>query len=345
MKLKHIVIVEDDVSNLKFLEKILKPYYKLNLLISGAQALRFLEKNIPDLILLDINMPDMDGYETLSRIKKDNKLDNIPVILISELDNINDDFRGFELGAVDIVSKHIPQLIINRVKLHLEITEYKNDLEEKVREKTELVEHLQDVMMLAIAELVECRDENTGGHIKRTANYMKILLDEIVKSGLYSDILTSDYVRDIIRSAPLHDVGKIGINDATLLKAGRLDDAEFEYMKNHAELGGQTIQRMINETNVESFLYIAKDMAHYHHEKWDGSGYPRGLKGGEIPISARIMAIVDVYDALTTKRPYKEALSHEKALEIILEGKGKSFDPKIIEIFEKIHHKFKSAKF
>lgn len=345
MKLKHIVIVEDDVSNLKFLEKILKPYYKLNLLISGAQALRFLEKNIPDLILLDINMPDMDGYETLSRIKKDNKLDNIPVILISELDNINDDFRGFELGAVDVVSKHIPQLIINRVKLHLEITEYKNDLEEKVREKTELIEHLQDVMMLAIAELVECRDENTGGHIKRTANYMKILLDEIVKSGLYSDILTSDYVRDIIRSAPLHDVGKIGINDATLLKAGRLDDAEFEYMKNHAELGGQTIQRMINETNVESFLYIAKDMAHYHHEKWDGSGYPRGLKGGEIPISARIMAIVDVYDALTTKRPYKEALSHEKALEIILEGKGKSFDPKIIEIFEKIHHKFKSAKF
>lgn len=345
MKLKHIVIVEDDVSNLKFLEKILKPYYKLNLLISGAQALRFLEKNIPDLILLDINIPDMDGYETLSRIKKDNKLDNIPVILISELDNINDDFRGFELGAVDVVSKHIPQLIINRVKLHLEITEYKNDLEEKVREKTELIEHLQDVMMLAIAELVECRDENTGGHIKRTANYMKILLDEIVKSGLYSDILTSDYVRDIIRSAPLHDVGKIGINDATLLKAGRLDDAEFEYMKNHAELGGQTIQRMINETNVESFLYIAKDMAHYHHEKWDGSGYPRGLKGGEIPISARIMAIVDVYDALTTKRPYKEALSHEKALEIILEGKGKSFDPKIIEIFEKIHHKFKSAKF
>ena len=152
-------------------------------------------------------------------------------------------------------------------------------------------------------------------------------------------------MRDIIRSAPLHDVGKIGINDATLLKAGRLDDAEFEYMKNHAELGGQTIQRMINETNVESFLYIEKDMAHYHHEKWDGTGYPRGLKGGEIPISARIMAIVDVYDALTTKRPYKEALSHEKALEIILEGKGKSFDPKIIEIFEKIHHKFKSAKF
>ncbi len=344
MKLKHIVIVEDDVSNLKFLEKILKPYYKLNLLISGAQALRFLEKNIPDLILLDINMPDMDGYETLSRIKKDNKLDNIPVILISELDNINDDFRGFELGAVDIVSKYIPQLIINRVKLHLEITEYKNDLEEKVREKTELIEHLQDVMMLAIAELVECRDENTGGHIKRTANYMKILLDEIVKSGLYSDILTSDYVTDIIRSAPLHDVGKIGINDATLLKARRLDDAEFEYMKNHAELGGQTIQRMINETNVESFLYIAKDMAHYHHEKWDGSGYPRGLKGKEIPISARIMAIVDIYDALTTKRPYKEAFSHEKALEIILEGKGKSFDPKIIEIFENIHHKFKSAK-
>ncbi len=345
MKLKHIVIIEDNISSLELFERILKPFYKVTLLISSTQALKFLDKNVPDLILLDVNMPDIDAYETLSEIKKDPRLDNVPVLLISELVDINKGFRGFELGAVDVILRDIPKSIINRVKLHLEISEYKNDLEEKVREKTEMIEHLQDVMMLSIAELVECRDENTGGHIKRTAGYVKILLDEIIKSGLYADILTPDYVRDVIRSAPLHDVGKIGINDATLFKAGRLDDAEFEHMKNHAELGGQTIQKMINEANCESFLDVAKDMAHYHHEKWDGSGYPQGLKGEEIPVSARIMAVADVYDALTTKRPYKEAFSHEHALEIILEGKGKSFDPKIIEIFEKIHYKFREEKF
>lgn len=199
--------------------------------------------------------------------------------------------------------------------------------------------------MLSLAELVECRDENTGGHVKRTAEYVKLLCEEILEEGLYRDILTPEYVKDIVRSAPLHDIGKIGINDATLLKAGSLDEDEFEYMKKHAELGGRTLQNMIDETNGESFLYTAKEMANYHHEKWDGTGYPEGLKGEDIPISARIMAIADVYDALTTKRPYKQPLSHDTAVKIILDGKGKIFDPSIIDVFERIHYKFQLVNF
>lgn len=341
MKTKHILVIDDSVTNLKLAEKTLKPFYKVSLLISGAQTLKFLSKNKPDLILLDIDMPDMDGYETLSKIRENQDLDNIPVIFLTSISDSEGEVKGFELGAVDVITKpFIPQSMLSRIKMHLELSGYKNDLENKVYEKTEMIEHLQDVMMLSLAELVECRDENTGGHVKRTAEYVRILTEEIVDSELYSDILTPEYVKDIIRSAPLHDIGKIGINDATLLKAGALDDEEFEHMKNHAELGGQTIQKMINETNGESFLYIAKDMAHYHHEKWDGSGYPTGLKGEEIPISARIMAIADVYDALTTKRPYKEPFEHDVAVKIIIDGKGKAFDPNIIDIFKQIQYRF-----
>ena len=346
MKLKHVLVIDDDANNLKFVEGILKPYYNVTLLISGAQILKFLLENKPDLILLDINMPDINVYETLAKIRENPELANIPVIFLTDLSDSKSKLIDIELGVVDvIVQPFIHQVILNRVKMHLEFNEYKNDLENKVREKTEMIEHLQDVMMLSMAELVECRDENTGGHVKRTAEYVKILTEEIVEAGLYSDILTPEYVRDIIRSAPIHDIGKIGINDATLLKAGSLDNEEFEYMKNHAELGGQTIQKMINEVNGESFLNIAKDMAHYHHERWDGSGYPSGLKGEEIPISARIMAVADVYDALTTKRPYKKAFEHEVAFKRIMDGKGKRFDPNIIDVFEKIHYKFQLVNF
>ena len=341
MNRKHVLIIDDDATNLKVAKKILNPEYKISLLISGIQALKFLSKNKPDLILLDIDMPDMDGYETLIKIRQNPELCDIPVILLTDLSNSENYIKEIESGTVDFIIKpFIPQIMLSRIKIHLEFSEYKNDLENKVHEKTEIIEHLQDVMMLSLAELVECRDENTGGHVKRTAEYVRILTEEIVEAGLYNDILTEEYIKDIVRSAPLHDVGKIGIDDSTLLKAGALDDEEFEHMKNHAELGGQTIQKMINETNVESFLYIAKDMAHYHHEKWDGSGYPCGLKGEEIPISARIMAIADVYDALTTKRPYKEAFDHDVAVKIITDGKGKMFDPKIVDVFEEIHYKF-----
>ena len=342
MNYKHVLVIDDSVTSLKLIEKVLKPYYKVSLIISAVQALKFLSKNTPDLILLDTDISNINGYEILRNIKEKPQLSNIPIILLINMQNYENQIKGIEFFASDFIIKPIiPEIMLTRIKMHLKFCEYKNHLENKVNEKTKVIEHLQDVMMLSLAELVECRDENTGGHVKRTAQYVKILTEDIYEAGLYNDILTDEYIRDIIRSAPLHDLGKIGINDSTLLKTGAFDNEEFEYMKNHAELGGQTIQKMINETNVESFLHIAKDMAHYHHERWDGSGYPCGLKGEEIPLSARIMAIADVYDALTTKRPYKDAFEHDVALNIRADGKGKMFDPKIVEVFEKKHHRFK----
>lgn len=346
MRLRHILVIDDNVTNLKLAENTLKPYYKVSLLISGAQTLKFLAKHRPDLILLDINLPDMDAYETLAKIKENKELENIPVIFLTSRTDSEIEAKGFELGAVDFITKpFISQSMLSRVKMHLELSEYRTQLEEKIYEKTQMIENLQDVMMLSLAELVECRDENTGGHVKRTAEYVKILANELVEAGVYSDILTPEYVKDIIKSAPLHDIGKIGINDATLLKMGSLDEDEFEYMKKHVELGAISLQKMINETDKESFLYTARDMAHYHHEKWDGTGYPSGLKGEEIPISARIMAIADVYDALTTKRPYKEPFSHEDTVNIIIEGREKGFDPNIIDVFKEISYKFEMVKF
>ncbi|MBM6860550.1 response regulator [Clostridium saudiense] len=342
---KHILVVDESITNLKKAEKILDDLYKVTLLLSTVETFKFLEKNKPDLILLDINMSKVDGYEAIRKIKEREDLVNIPVIFLMDRIDDESEARGIELGAVDFIRKpFIPQSMLNKIKLHLEVKGYKEELEEMVREKTEMIEHLQDVMMLSLAELVECRDENTGGHVKRTAKYVKILTEALIEEGVYKELLTPEYTRDLIRSAPLHDVGKIGISDATLLKAGSLDKDEFEFMKQHSSLGAKALQKMIDETNYKSFLYVAKEMAHYHHEKWDGSGYPEGLKGEEIPVCARIMAIADVYDALTTKRPYKEPFSHEEVIKIIINGKGTSFDPKIVEVFEKVHSRFFIAK-
>ena len=230
--------------------------------------------------------------------------------------------------------------MLSRIKLHLELSSYRKNLEGLVNEKTQTIENLQDTMVIGLAELVECRDGETGGHIKRTAKYLEILVKSMEEQRLYSDILTSDYVHNMIRSAPLHDIGKIGISDNVLLKQGSFDEAEREYMQQHTILGGRALQKVINSTDGESFLYVAKDMALCHHEKWDVTGYPYGLYKEQIPLCARIMAIADVYDALTSKRPYKKPFTHEKAVQIILEGKGTQFDPDIVDIFKTIAYKF-----
>ena len=342
---KHILIVDNNFLNLKLLEKFLEGLYKITLMNSGIEAIKFLINNKVDLILVDINMPNMNGYETVKKIKGNVNLKDIPVIFLTSKVNYEIEVKIIELGAVDFIRKpFVKQMLINKVKLYLELESCRQNLDEKINEKIEIIKRLQDVIIISLAELVECRDENTGGHVKRTAKYVKILTEALLEEKVYEDILTKEYAYDLIKSAPLHDIGKIGINDATVFKNGSLDDEEFEFMKQHTTLGALALQKMIEESNGESFLYIAKDMAKYHHEKWDGTGYPIGLKGEEIPLCARIMAIGDVYDALTTKRPYKKAFSHEKSIKIILEGKGSSFDPKIIEVFEKINYKFKIEK-
>lgn len=346
MKKKHILIIDDTLLNLKRTERLLSPIYNVTILLSGQQGINYLKQITPDLILLDLHMPEMGGDTFIKLIKSDSRLAEIPVIFITSNINPNTEIKCFELGAVDFISKPFSeQALLSRIKVHLELNEYKNNLKEKVKEKNRLIDSFRDVIIRSTAELVECRDKQTGGHVKRTATYVKILCDELLRLGVYKDELNNDNILDIVRSAPLHDIGKIGISDSTLLKNGKLNNEELEYMKTHTELGGQAIQKMILETDRESFLYTAKDMALYHHEKWDGSGYPFGLKMDEIPVSARIMAIADVYDALTTERSYKKAFSHEEAVRIILDGENTAFDPVIIYAFKNISHIFKEAVF
>ncbi len=337
----HIVIVDDNVTNLKFAEQTLKPYYKVTLLTSAAQTMKFLSKRTPDLILLDINMPEINGYEIFSKIKSIDRLKQIPIIFLTALNDVESELKCLKLGALDFISKPFaPELMLSRIKIHLELATYRKNLEFLVNEKTRTIERLQDSMVVGLAELVECRDGETGGHIKRTAKYLEILVRAMLNAGFYADILTEEYIHNIIRSAPLHDIGKIGISDNILLKQGDFDKNERDYMKQHTTLGGMALQKVIDATDGENFLYVAKDMALCHHEKWDGTGYPSGISGHSIPLCARIMAIADVYDALTSKRPYKKPFSHSKAVDIIVNSSGTHFEPCIVDVFESVSDSF-----
>lgn len=339
--MEHILVIDDNIMNLKFVEQALKPQYKVTLLTSGMQTMEFLSKNTPDLILLDIKMPKINGYEIFKIIKSIDRFKNMPIIFLTALNNVEIELKCLKLGAVDFITKpFVPELMLSRIKTHLELANYRKNLEILVHKKTKTIENLQDSIIIGLIELVEFRDGETGGHIKRTATYLKILVYAMKEAGVYSKELTEEYIHNIIRSAPLHDIGKIGISDAILLKRGTFDENERDYMKQHTNLGGMTLQRVIDATDSESFLYVAKDMALCHHEKWDGTGYPSGLSGYNIPLCARIMALADVYDALTSKRHYKKPYSHSKAVEIILDGSGTHFEPCIVDVFKTISDKF-----
>lgn len=342
--MEHILIVDDNVTHLKFIEQTLRSYYKVTLLTSAIQTRKFLKKNTPDLILLDIKIPKVSSYELFCTIKSNHDSSKIPIIFLTALNDLKSELMCFELGALDFIRKpFVPKLMLNKIKLHLELLAYKRSLESLVAEKTERIENLQNSMLFGLAELVECRDIGTGGHIKRTAKYLEILVCSMITEGIYSDVLTDKYILNILRSAPLHDIGKIGISDKILLKRGRFDKTERNYMKQHTTLGSMALQKVIDATNGEDFLFIAKDMALCHHEKWDGSGYPFGLSGKNIPLCARMMAIVDVYDALTSERPYKKPFSHFKAVDIILNSAGTQFEPSIVKAFKSASDLFNEA--
>ncbi|MCL2819748.1 MAG: response regulator [Oscillospiraceae bacterium] len=347
-----IVMVDDDITNLNVARNNLAGRYSIVTVPSGEKLFNLLDKISPSLILLDIEMPVMNGYEVMKKLKADEKTNHIPVIFLTAKIDPASEIEGLSLGAVDYITKPFSRdLLIKRIDLHIlfekqrkELLSYNLSLEDEVGKQTQTVLELQNAIIKIIAELVESRDSITGGHIERTQHYIRLLLDFLIEHNVYSDTISTWDIDLFVMSSQLHDVGKITIKDDILMKPAKLTEDEFEEMKHHTVAGLEIIKRIEDNTTKSEFLTYAAALAVSHHEKWDGSGYPHGLSGNDIPLQGRLMALVDVYDALTNDRPYKKAFSHEEAVNIIREGSGTHFDPLIADIFI-IHEKeFESFK-
>lgn len=338
-----ILVVDDTPDNLAIVSNHLKDYYTVKVANNGEKALRIASSDSkPDLILLDIMMSGMDGYEVCKELKRNPETSEIPVIFLTAKTELEDEKYGLELGAVDYIGKPIsPPILLARVKTHLHLklaSDFLKDqnhfLEQEVQRRTEQIVTLQETAIIALASLAEARDNETGNHLRRTQFYIKALCMGLKEHPRFKAFLTDANISLIFKSSPLHDIGKVGIPDHILLKPGRLTTEEFEVMKTHAVIGYEAIVRAENSIGAKvDFLQIAKDIVLYHHEKWDGSGYPKGFKGEEIPIPARLMALADVYDALISKRVYKDKINLQTASEIIREGREKHFDPDVVDCF------------
>ncbi len=341
-----VLVVDDTPDNISLVSGLLKDAYRTKIATSGAKALAIAETDAPpDLILLDIMMPEMDGYEVCRRLKADEKTRDIPVIFLTAKAQVEDEEHGLDLGAVDYITKPIsPPILLARVRTHLALKEAQDFLrnqnailEQKVAERTQQLSAVQDVTILAMASLAETRDNETGNHIRRTQNYVRALAVKLKDNPRFSDFLTDENIELLYKSAPLHDIGKVGIPDRVLLKAGKLTDEEFEIMKTHTTMGRDAIAAAEEKLDVShSFLRFAREIAHFHQEKWDGTGYPEGLTGDHIPLPARLMAVADVYDALISRRVYKPPFSHDQAVAMIENGRGTHFDPDVVDAFLEI---------
>ncbi|WP_034764154.1 response regulator [Chrysiogenes arsenatis] len=345
-----VLIVDDSPENLIIVSGLLKREYKVKVANSGARALKIAFSDTPpDLILLDVMMPEMDGYEVCRQLKQHKHAKHIPVIFITAKGDDADEECGLSLGAVDYVTKPVnPPIVLARVKSHLLLksaTDALRDrnecLEMEVQRRTEEVVAIQDVTIFAFASLAETRDNDTGYHLRRTQLYVKTLAQKLQQNPRFCAFLTDENIELLFKSAPLHDIGKVGIPDSILMKPGRLTAEEFEIMKTHATIGRDAIVNAENHLGASvDFLCVAKDIAYGHHEKWDGSGYPLGLTGDEIPIAARLMAVADVYDALVNKRVYHDAMEPELVAQMIYEGRGKHFDPDVVDAFMDLKETF-----
>ncbi|PID77460.1 MAG: two-component system response regulator [Deltaproteobacteria bacterium] len=336
-----ILAVDDAKLNIDILVGLLGDKYELAVALGGEGALKYLEENTPDLVLLDLMMPDIDGLAVLRHIKKDERIKDIPVLVLTALSDSDKKELCFRLGAVDYVQKPFDaNELLARVKTHLSLSsarrqleEYSHNLEELVEKRTRELLNTQQATIESMAAMVEYRDPETGSHINRTKGYVNILASRLSKLDKYREMLTPGMIELMTRSAPLHDIGKVGIPDHILLKPGKLTRDEFEIMKRHSEIGARVILSVQKKVGMMPFLDIAREIAYSHHEKWNGKGYPLGLTGADIPLSGRIMALGDVYDALISRRVYKPPFAHTKAVQIILEEKGESFDPDIVDAF------------
>lgn len=344
---KHkVLIVDDTPENIQILMETLKGEYTIVAAINGQKALQMAAADpTPDIILLDIMMPGLDGYQVCEKLKADAKTANIPVIFVTAMSEAEDEQKGLDLGAVDYITKPIqPALVKSRVRNQLELKRHRDHLEELVKERTRELEVTQDATINSLATLAEYRDPETGGHIKRTQNYVKILAEKLKENPKFADFFDDTTIEQLFKSAPLHDIGKVGVADSILLKPGKLTDEEFEEMKKHTVYGSDTVFRVEMDLGgdvEQSFLRFAREIAYTHQEKWDGSGYPQGLKEENIPISGRLMALADVYDALISRRVYKPPFTHSKAVDIITEGKGQHFDPDMTDAFLEVHEEIR----
>ena len=337
---KTVFIVDDSIVNLTMVKGALGHQYRVIALLSAAQMFKALERfapATPDLILLDIEMPEMNGFEAMKRLKANELFLHIPVIFLTGLTDSANEAYGIELGAVDFITKPFSKpVLLNRIKTHLNIDDLIRERTAQLTERTEQLVFLKNGIVHTLADVVESRDRGTGGHIDRTTVYMELLISAMLERGVYADEIRDWDMDSVVSSARLHDVGKISIPDSILNKPGPLTAEEFQTMKTHSSEGEVIIEKAMERTGDAEFLRNAKLIATYHHERWDGSGYPYGLAGTDIPLHGRIMAVIDVYDALVSERPYKKAFTHEKALEIITEDAGRHFDPSIAEVFNAI---------
>lgn len=348
-----VLVVDDTPDNLTLMSGLLKNLYRVKVANNGEKALKIVQAaDKPDLILLDIMMPGLSGYDVCKILKDDPTTRDIPIIFLTAMAATEDEKKGLELGAADFITKPVnPPIVLARVatQLHVKaaadfLKDQNSYLETEVGKRTRELAAIQDVTILAMASLAETRDNDTGNHIRRTQHYVKLLADHLQSHPRFASFLTDHTIDMLFKSAPLHDIGKVGIPDRILLKPGRFEPHEFEIMKTHCKLGRDAIQHAEDQLGLEvEFLKYAKEIAYSHQEKWDGSGYPEALAGDAIPISARLMAVADVYDALISRRVYKEGMPHEKAVAIITEGRGSHFDPDIVDAFLALSTEFQQV--
>jgi len=348
----YLLVVDDVLNNIQLLISMLSPYYHVTATDNGVSALRLAAAYPqPDLILLDVVMPDMDGYEVCRRLKTDAATHDIPVMFLTANISSEDEYTGLALGAVDYLAKapH-PEILLAKIKVHLALKAHadslrnKSHLLESQNDRLQLaLDSIRDAAIQAISSIARIRDTETGNHISRTQWYVRQLAIQLSTHPKFSAELTEQAIELMFKSAPLHDIGKVGIRDSILLKPGKLSAAEFEVMKTHTTLGREVIEHAEKQFgNHIDFLAVAKEIAYSHHERWDGTGYPLGLSGEAIPLCARIMAVADVYDALTSRRVYKEGMSHQEAAALIFQGKGTHFDPDVADAFWAIQDEFKA---